>query len=211
DWGSDLCPVTWLSFADAKLMAEGLGGSLPTVEQWKAAEPRAGSVRRLRSTAWQNQLAHLDKASDLPAAAARLPDAGSFSKNPGLMGRGNFAYLSDKSVASGAINDGALWLRSVFPANETKWDSFHHLIGNAAEWVNAGTESAPKAAIMGGSVVSPPALPNTTPLTPPNTGPAFDLTFRLVVRTGAGGAGAGLKAFKDAAAAIPAPEAPVTQ
>jgi len=210
DVGSDMCPATWLSFDEAKTMAEKLGGRLPTPEEWKSATDRAGAVRRLRSAAWTTQFGLVGTWRTMAIGhAGRLPDVGSFSKQGNLTANNN--YLTDSSAAPGATNDGALWLRSVMPEGGWKPEhKFHHLIGNAAEWVNDG--GTPR--IMGGSVVSPPSLPTTEKLTPPNSGSrfaVFDVTFRLVVPMLEGGAGLGLAKFKEAAASIPIPHAPVIQ
>jgi serine/threonine protein kinase len=208
DVGSDTCPVTWLGFQEAKQMAEKLGGHLPTAEQWSSATNRAGPMRRLRASAWTaqtNQVLQWNTTLQVPTRAF-LPDAGSFSKQPGLSA--NIAYLSDTTAAAGASDDRTLWLKSVYPPNGWKpTDGFYHLIGNAAEWV----DSNGAAAVMGGSVVSPPTLPTNTAL-PIRTGSgAFDVTFRLVVKLGPGGEGIGIEEFKKAAAGIGLPPAPAVQ
>jgi len=208
DLTNDSCPVTWLSFDEAKDMAEKLGGQLPTAAQWSLAADRPGTARRLRASAWtaqSNQVLQWNKTYNVPTRAF-LPDMGSFSKQTGL--GGNNAYLNDSNAAPNATDDRTLWLKSVYPPGGWKpADQFYHLIGNAAEWVDDnGTH-----AVMGGSVVSPPSLPTNTPL-PIRTGAgAFDVTFRLVVKLGEGGEGVGLAKFKEAAAAIQVPPPPDAQ
>lgn len=207
DVGSDAVPATWLSFDEAKGIAAKLGGQLPTAAQWSAALGRMGTVRRLRSSAWtaQNNLV-LQWSKTSSATRALLPDVGSFSKQVGLSV--NSAYISDISATPGATDDHAVWLKSVFPPGGWKpADQFHHLIGNAAEWVDDNG----KPAVMGGSVVSPPSLPVNTPL-PIRTGAgAFDVTFRLVVRMGEGGEGVALAKFKEAVAEFPVPAVPAAR
>ena len=205
DTGRDSVPVTWLSFKEASKMAENLGGQLPTVEQWRIANPQAGAVRRLRSTAWSTQFQLVEKWKTLtPGHAGRLPDAGSFSKARTLTPGG--AHTKDFDPTPGAPPDPALWLKSVFRDGRTAWnpadraDKFLNLIGNAAEWVNAGdAPETPRPAVMGASVVSPGSLKPDAVLSPPDAG-YFDVTFRLVVKQLPGGEGAGLIAFKKAVA-----------
>ena len=194
DVGSDSVPVTWLSFTDATKMAGELGGRLPTPAEWKAAYNQAGSVQRLRSSAWTNQLTRTNSWPNNPGRDGCKPDSGSFSKEFGLV---EIDYKKDTAAVAGATDDRALWLKSVFPDGKVEWkpgDKFLNLVGNAAEWVNNNG----KAGIMGGSVVSPKSLPVDAVLTPPGKGAYFDVTFRLVVELGPGGAGEGLKTFKEA-------------
>ena len=208
DVGIETCPVTWLSFEEAKTLAKKLGGELPTAAQWSGALDRTGDTRRLRSKAWTaqvNQVTQWNTTYKLPTRAF-LPDVGSFSKQLGLAG--NNAYLSDIAEGPNAAGDASVWLKSAIPNGG--WqpkDKFYNLIGNAAEWVSDNGSPA----VIGGSIVSPPSLPNNTPL-PIRTGAgAFDVTFRLVVKTGEGGEGIGLAKFKEAAAAIPVPAVPASQ
>ncbi len=212
DTTSPTCPVTWISFAEARTMAQSLGGTLPTAAQWAAAKPRPNGPRRLRAGAWKTQVAQVLKwnAKFQTPTRAFLPDVGSFSKQTGLSGSN--AYLNDSGTVI-ETGDGFLWLRSVYPSDwkpATGWkreDGFEHLIGNAAEWVDDNGTPA----VIGGSVVSPKSLPTNTPLPIQNGPAAFDVTFRLVVRLGEGGQGAGLDKFRKLAANIPLPAAPKVQ
>ena len=207
DVGTETCPVTWLSFEEAKALAKKLGGELPTAVQYLSALSSAGDTRRLRSKAWTAQVNQVTQWNTDFGAATRafLPDVGSFSKQPGLSA--NNDYLKDTKEAN-AAGDASVWLKAAIPNGG--WqpkDKFYNLIGNAAEWVSDNGSPA----VMGGSIVSPPSLPNNTPL-PIRTGAgAFDVTFRLVVKTGEGGEGVGLAKFKEAAAAIPVPTVPAAQ
>ncbi|MEO6787303.1 MAG: hypothetical protein ABI318_14315 [Chthoniobacteraceae bacterium] len=204
DVGFDTCPVTWLSFAEASAMAKALGGALPTAAQWTEAAKHPGTARRLRSGAWTAQVSQVMQWNTTFQVATRafLPDTGSFSKQTGLAG--NLGYLSDIASAPNATGDNSVWLKSVFPPGGWKpSDGFYHIVGNAAEWVDANG----KPAVIGGSIVSPPSLPINAPI-PIRTGAgAFDVTFRLVVKLGPGGAGLGLEEFKKTAAGITLPPA----
>ena len=210
DFGSRFCPVSWLTFEEAKEMARALGGQLPTSEQWTLASKHKeqSPIRRLRASAWTDQLKDVNsyRLLDPPGHAARLPDWGSYSYF--LSADANAKGTEKDAAAKGATDDRQLWLRSVFPRPPAEWkpeDGFYHLIGNAAEWVVAGGGPG----IIGGSVVSPPTTDSTTTLVPRPGTRAFDLTFRLLVPLGEGmGEGAGLKAFKAKAEKVTAPEAP---
>lgn len=208
DIGSEQCPVTWISFSEAKAIAEKLGGQLPTAAQYSLAMARAGATRRLRASAWTaqvNQVLQWNKTYNV-ATRSFLPDTGSFSKQVGLSA--NIGYFNDANAAAGATDDRTLWLKSVFPQGGWKpGDQFYNLIGNAAEWVD--DNGIPS--VMGGSVVSPPSLPTNAAL-PVRTGAgAFDVTFRLVVKTGEGGAGDWLIKFQEVVGKIPAPPEPAKQ
>jgi formylglycine-generating enzyme required for sulfatase activity len=204
--GSDYCPATWLSFSEANTVAEKLGGQLPTAEQMTAALRRAGTVKRLRSSAWSKQFPLIKQwvATTGTAQSASSPDIGSFSRETGLLG-GNDAYRTDPSASDKAAPDEQLWLKSVLDQKMQPSSGFINLIGNAAEWVNDNGRPA----VMGGSVVSSPKLPNDTPI-PITTkdGSYFDVTFRLVVKLGPGGANAWRAKFEEAVAAIPQPPKP---
>ena len=208
DTGQDYSPTTWLSFQEAMTMAAKLGGQLPTTELWTAALGQAGGVQRLRSRAWSEQIKLLPvwlKQTQEPQNSS-APDWGSFSKKTGLNGT-NRDYITDLNPTPGAVDDGKLWLRWVMPDGQwTPKNGFVHLIGNAAEWVNNNGSPA----VIGGSVVSPPSLPTKTPI-PLRDGAYFDVTFRLVVKLGEGGEGAGLKKFKEIAAGIVVPAASAAQ
>ena len=71
-------------------------------------------------------------------------------------------------------------------------NGFTNLVGNAAEWVSDNG----KPAVIGASVVSP-KLPVDTAFPMSNSAAYFDVTFRLVVKLGEGGAGVGLQKFKE--------------
>ena len=204
DLGSDACPVTWLTYAEAYSMAEKLGGRLPTSEQWISALGKEGPAKRLRASAWTAQFNQITSWPSNPGKLLCFPNVGSFSRNAGL--RPSLGdYMNDPAAASDATNDKALWLTSVFPSG-ARWKPtddatrFHHLIGNAAEWVTAANEPA----IIGGSVVSSPKLATREPLKGYRDA-AFDVTFRLAVPLGEGGAGDGLRKFLDAARNIEPP------
>lgn len=205
DLGSDACPVTWLTYAEAYSMAEKLGGRLPTSEQWISALGKEGLAKRLRASAWTAQFNQITNWPTVPGKLLCFPNRGSFSKSAGL--RPSLGdYMNDPEAAAGATNDKALWLTSVFPSG-ARWKPnddaarFHHLIGNAAEWVTAANEPA----IIGGSVVSSPKLATREPLKGSRGAAAFDVTFRLAVPLGEGGAGDGLRKFLDAARNIEPP------
>ncbi len=207
DVGTDACPATWMTFVEAGNVAAKLGGALPTAEQWTAALSQAGSVKRLRARAWTEQtklIALWLKQTQEPQFSSR-PDRGSFSTKTGLKGPSR-DYLEDTNPVAGATDDGKLWLASVGQENWTPKSGFVNLIGNAAEWVDNNRSPA----IIGGSVVSPPSLPTTTPLAV-RDGAYFDVTFRLVVKLGEGGEGAGLKKFKEIAGAIAVPATAAAQ
>ena len=204
DLGADACPVTWLTYAEAYSMAEKLGGQLPTAEQWMSALGKEGPAKRLRASAWTAQFNQITSWPNNPGKLLCFPNVGSFSKNVGL--RPSLGdYMNDAGPASGATDDKALWLTSVFPSG-ARWKPnddatrFHNLIGNAAEWVTAVNEPA----IIGGSVVSSPKLATREPLKGYRDA-AFDVTFRLAVHLGEGGAGDGLRKFLDAARNIEPP------
>ena len=213
DTSKDYCPATWLTFKEAADMAAKLGGQLPTTEQWSSASKRAGAVKFLRGKAWSDQIKYLPVLLKRTQSPPPGPDFGSFSKKTGLNGADR-QYVSDPSVAPGASPDeGKLWLKMVAQDNSWKPTSgFLHLIGNAAEWVNAEDDPSKPArpTVIGGSVVSPPSLPTDKPL-PVNDGAYFDVTFRLVVPLGPGGARAGLEKFQEEARTIPEMAIPAAQ
>ncbi len=197
-------PVTWLTFDEADKMAKALGGELPTAEQWKAAYGKnmAGPERRLRSDgAWSKQYPLLKdwaaQTGDAPLVSLCTPDAGSFSRQLK-------EYDGLKGSAGGAANDTNLWLTQVATSDWAPEKGFTHLIGNAAEWVSDNG----KPAVIGASVVSP-KLPPDTAFPMSNSAAYFDVTFRLVVKLGEGGAGVGLQKFKEYAAKIKLPDPPV--
>ena len=206
DVGSDYCPTTWLTFSDASGIAEKLGGRLPKASEWKIASGKAGKERRLRSAgAWGNQYPLLKRWQEQTTnpQGGNSPDSASFSKSAGLLGNGNNAYLTDSSPAQGATPDGKLWLAMGPDPTWKPANGFTHLIGNAAEWVNDNNT----AAVIGGSVVSPPSLPTDRPIPVTERGGSyFDVTFRLVIPLGAGGANAWLAKFEETIGTIRVPD-----
>lgn len=188
---NDYTPVTWLTFDDAQRMAAALGGQLPTAEQWKAAynKKMAGPERRLRSEgAWSRQYPLLKdwtaQTGDLLVGSS-TPDYGSFSRQLK-------EFENDKNAAGGSASDSKLWLTQVTGQNWEPKNGFTNLVGNAAEWVSDNG----KPAVIGASVVSP-KLPVDTAFPMSNSAAYFDVTFRLVVKLGEGGAGVGLQKFKE--------------
>ena len=188
---SAFLPVTWVTFTEATEMAKALGGQLPTAEQWKSAYGKklAGPEKRLRSdAAWTKQNGLLkdwavQKVDPFLLAGGR-PDKGSFS-----------TQLKESDTDKGAAGgtDNKLWLTGV--ATSADWTvakGFTHLVGNAAEWVSDNG----KPAVIGASVVSP-KIPVDTAYPMSSSAAYFDVTFRLVVKLGEGGAGVGLQQFKD--------------
>ncbi len=203
-------PVTWLTFDEAKEMAKALGGQLPTAAQWKSAYTRqlAGREKRLRSTAaWSKQYPllkdWLDQTEDAGLVAGGRPDQGSFSMQLTVDEK------DKKDAAGGAADDNKLWLTNVATSNDwTPAKGFTHLVGNAAEWV---TDDNSKPAVIGASVVSP-KLPVDTAFPMSSSASYFDVTFRLVVPLGPGGAGVGLQKFREYARDdVKLPRDPVAQ
>ena len=206
DTNNDYCPATWLTFKEATAMAETLGGQLPTPEQWAAAYKRAGAVRYLRSKAWTAQVNYLPVLQKKTITPPSGPDFGSFSKKTRLNGDDN-KYASDPNPAPTATSDdGKLWLKMVADNSWKPTSGFTHLVGNAAEWVNNNGSPA----VGGGSVVSSSLLPIDKAL-PISDGAYFDVTFRLVVPLGPGGAKAGLVKFQEEARTIPETALPAAQ
>ena len=189
DVGSDYLPATWLSFDEASAMAQALGGRLPTAAEWTIASAKPGAERRLRSgAAWSRQFPLVkqweDNTGDHLLAISAAPNIGSFSKG----------MKTDETKATDErSSDGRVWLAM---GADPKWQpasGFTHLIGNAAEWVTDNGSPA----VMGGSVVSPPSLSTTAPIPLARNGSFFDVTFRLVIPLGPGGAGEGLRKFME--------------
>ncbi len=197
---NDQWPVTWLTFDEAKKMAETLGGKLPTVAQWKAAYKmmKPGAEARLRSpAAWSKQYPLRNDwkrdTKDPFGPESAVPEYGSFSKQ--------FKEIESDKDAGG--RDDKLWFSEVGDPNWNPSQGFIHLVGNAAEWV---TDENDKPAVIGSSIVAPKIPPDRA--FPAINRAYFDVTFRLVVPRGAGGAGVGLKNFVKAASDLAVPQAP---
>ena len=195
----DYLPATWLTYDEADAMAKALGGRLPTAGEWRAAyTKRPGAEKRLRSdAAWTRQYKQYtewQKGTGDPMVVSTPPDYGSFSKS---IKEGQ----DDKSSAGGSPADNKLWLDAVLSKNWEPKSGFTHLVGNAAEWVT-GDDGKP--AVIGASVVSP-KLPPERAFSMGNNVSFFDVTFRLVVELGEGGAGVGLKNFMQYAGGLTAP------
>ena len=194
---NDQWPVTWLTFDEAKKMAETLGGKLPTAAQWKTAYTmmKPGAEARLRSpAAWSKQYPLRNDwkrdTKDPFGPESAVPEYGSFSKQ--------FKEFESDKDAGG--RDDKLWLAEVGDPNWNPSQGFIHLVGNAAEWV---TDENGKPAVIGSSVLAPKIPPDRA--FPAINRAYCDVSFRLIVPRTSDGPGVGLKNFINAAAELTAP------
>jgi hypothetical protein len=144
-WNS---PMNYISPQGAAAVAEAMGCRLPTAEEWRGAvagtvktgtvktgTEKTGTESNLRDGAWAEQAkAGRAQAADMfiPANSQRL-DVGQDTE-PSTQG-----------------NDGVVWLSPVSRGGQA--GSFHHLVGNVAEWVTAGLEGSGYQ-VVGGSALS---------------------------------------------------------
>lgn len=187
----EVCPVTWITAANAWKTAKALGGRLPTPAEWESAQRESGQrSARLRGKA-------------MIAAEAKIEGLELSSSVTGIgLGTNAFEGYPTEPTGkdfTGTIEDNQLiWLDNV----NTRNGKFNHLIGNASEWVSE-SEGGPHF-ILGGSCITPGN--KTITRLPPRRAPVdpakqyCDVTFRLVVSAIKGSESAPILALKKLAA-----------
>jgi hypothetical protein len=189
-------PLNFVSISDAVAMSQALGGDLPTADLWRRAHGMAQaagwtSAPRLRGKAWQDQVAHLADLEknargappklDLPGAGRNLwPDRGSYAPSGGNDG-----------PAAGSAAGNELWFSASNRDSNSHPEGIYDLVGNIAEYVNDNG----RAAIIGGSAISSPAVRVDVPAPVTSQRGYSDVGFRLAVRLGLSG-GDQLAAFQ---------------
>ena len=204
---SDRHPMQYVSPEAALYFAALCGCRLPTAHEWQVAYARYGKdvpAERwnLRDRTWdvQRQFA-ADNASEhgaqMPDAGIYLPPKGTADPARGIPDAS--AIPAGAAAKAGKQDDKTLFFRPVDAAGGAGTDIFRNLVGNVAEYVcdasqeferrnDKGTpdgarrfaqDNAAALAVIGGSALSPPELPVTTPLPVDRAGAYADVGFRL--------------------------------
>jgi len=193
---SERDPMQYVSPETALWFAVLCGCRLPTAREWLAAyetyEKRGSPGQwNLRDRAWELQRAYVATASaGGPVAVGQWPDEGAFRPE-------GVAIAGGRDARSYAVDDGALFFR---PVDASGGSTFHHLLGNVAEFVCDAPrqfeaiadkrspraihqfveQSASSLAVIGGSALSPPELPADKPLPLAHADRGYaDVGFRL--------------------------------
>jgi len=179
-------PMQHVSIHAAAYLAALLGARLPTAAEWacayetyEKADPAA--TPNLRDKTWARQQANIRKLEESGAIGAMVdqayPDAGAFWPK-------DFAPRQERKDAQARtdLDDGLLWFARV---GVSKARTFHHLVGNVAEFtfedaaaagkltnpaaedIRKLVQSAPGSVrVIGGSALSAPALSLAEPYVP---------------------------------------------
>jgi hypothetical protein len=183
-------PVNFISLADARAMAQALGGDLPSLTLWKKAVDLAQGTDwmanpRLRGSAWKAQIDHLnDLANTATAHGSNGLDVGR-GKRYLMPDLNSYAQGNETDdPVPGAADGQELWFSAVNRQSSTHPEGIYDLEGNVAEFVD--DNGTPE--IIGGSAVSSPAQPPTVPSNQVGApGGYSDVGFRIAVPiTGAG-------------------------
>ncbi len=150
-----------------------LGCRLPTPEEWKAAYDAYEKGNRtpawnLRDRTWATQRDHIRKMYDQRIPADWSDEDIFWPKGTGSKGR---RKTGKNAESHSDRNDGTLWFNKL---DADGGMSFHHLVGNVAEfvvpegfdvpenisaaWVKKSFEKTIRAHVVGGSALSPPNL-----------------------------------------------------
>jgi hypothetical protein len=159
-------PMTYLTPRAAQQFAAALGCRLPTAGEWQEAyrsesQPLDARMPNLRDRAWS---LHFQRVLDLGKGDLRdMRRGGLDSHRVGVHddARRPLVWRKDlagnTAVAAEAYDDGYTWLAEVQPSDRQA--TFHHLVGNVAEFV-ADPQAPDKALIIGGSALSMPPTAN---------------------------------------------------
>jgi hypothetical protein len=168
-------PLQRVTAHAAAAIAAVVGCRLPTADEWRAAyaqagRPTASADWNLRDAAFETQRAFIESLGDIRSPP--WPDLGVFISE-------DESPASAGEAISHPWSDGVLWLRGVRDGPDRE---FRHIVGNVAEYVQAGSGRAPLRtdtpaetrtllaaldsaarepdafAVIGGSALSPPSV-----------------------------------------------------
>ncbi|USN99049.1 MAG: hypothetical protein H6810_13015 [Phycisphaeraceae bacterium] len=164
-------PISYIPYDAASAIAAAVGCRLPTVDEFTAALREVEAVLPARSGAWnlRDAFAYSAQLANYRDSQSVIPiSAGNTHYEPGAE-----CYFSDDPKAAdrdgtwvygGPNVETTLWFQKVGAGNVPRQNGvrFRHLIGNVAEWVDAGRGWS----AMGASALSPPEMASEEVVTP---------------------------------------------